>query len=250
VTGQAVVSGVVLDASGIVVQFGGLKAVAGVDLQVRHGEVLGVVGPNGAGKTTLFNVLAGAQKPNKGTVRLGDRDITRLPAHQRARLGISRTFQIVKPFLDETALRNVAVAAVAVGADRSSATETAARLLESVGLAAKQQALASELGLGERKRLELARALALQPKVLLLDEVMAGLNPVEVHEITDLLHRLIEATQVNIVLIEHLLKAVHALAHRVVVLDAGVVLATGTPAEVFRDERVVEAYLGRKYAAS
>jgi branched-chain amino acid transport system ATP-binding protein len=240
----------VLRAVGIRVDFGGLRAVADVDLEVRQGEVLAVVGPNGAGKTTLFNVLAGAQRPTKGSVLLGDQDITRLPQHKRAKLGIARTFQHVRPFLDETALRNVAVSTLANGYQRSAATEKAAEVLTQVGLGAKLDKKASELGLGERKRLELARALALEPKVLLLDEVMAGLNPVEVQRIGELLQEIRRVTDVDIVLIEHLLKAVHALADRVVVLDAGAVLTEGKPDVVFRDERVIEAYLGRKYAAS
>jgi branched-chain amino acid transport system ATP-binding protein len=156
----------------------------------------------------------------------------------------------VRPFLDETALRNVAVSTLANGYQRSAATEKAAEVLTQVGLGAKLDKKASELGLGERKRLELARALALEPKVLLLDEVMAGLNPVEVQRIGELLHEIRRVTDVDIVLIEHLLKAVHALADRVVVLDAGAVLTEGKPDVVFRDERVIEAYLGRKYAAS
>ncbi|GHH63422.1 ABC transporter ATP-binding protein [Streptosporangium violaceochromogenes] len=241
---------VVLRAVGVHVAFGGLRAVDNVDLEVRRGELLAIVGPNGAGKTTLFNVLAGALRPTKGSVLLDGEDITRQPSHRRAKAGISRTFQHVRPFLDETVLRNVAVAALANGHRRAAADTRAAELLERVGLGGRLGKRAGELGLGERKRLELARALALEPKVLLLDEVMAGLNPVEVQRIGELLQEIRRVTSVNIVLIEHLLKVVHTLADRVVVLDAGAVLVEGTPAAVFRDERVIEAYLGRKYAAS
>lgn len=240
----------ILRADGIVVRFGGLTAVDHVDLQVHPDELLAVVGPNGAGKTTLFNVLAGAQRPTSGRVHLNGVDVTGTSAHARARRGLSRTFQVVRPFVDETALRNVAFAAVGVGAKRSDALERAERLLVSVGLARKVHTTAGELGLGERKRLELARALATEPKVLLLDEVMAGLNPVEVHAITELIRQVIAETEVHVVIIEHLIKAVHALADRVIVLDAGAVLAEGPPGEVFRNERVIEAYLGAKYAAS
>lgn len=239
-----------LEARGIVVQFGGLTAVREVDLTVKPGELLAVVGPNGAGKTTLFNVLAGAQRPTRGQVFLDGQDVTRLGAHKRARLGLSRTFQAVRPFQEETALRNVAIAAVGVGADRKTAEERAAHLLVSVGLANRLYHTAGELGAGERKRLELARALAVEPRILLLDEVMAGLNPVEVGGITDLLRTVVADTGVQIVLIEHLLKAVHALADRVVVLDTGAVLADGTPDEVFTNPEVIKAYLGTKYAAS
>lgn len=239
-----------LQARGIVVKFGGLTAVSDVDLTVWPGEVLAVVGPNGAGKTTLFNVLAGAQRPTDGTVLFDGDDITRLRSHQRARRGLSRTFQVVRPFLDESVLRNVAIAAVGVGADRKTATERAERLLVSVGLGSRMYHTASELGAGERKRLELARSLAIEPRILLLDEVMAGLNPVEVVGITDLLRQVVADTGVQVVLIEHLLKAVHALADRVIVLDAGEVLAEGTPNEVFTNPDVVKAYLGTKYAAT
>lgn len=239
-----------LEARGIVVKFGGLTAVSDVSVTVTPGEVLAVVGPNGAGKTTLFNVLAGSQRPTSGQVLLDGDDITQLGAHRRARRGLSRTFQVVRPFHDETALLNVAIAAVGVGVDRRTATDRAERLLSRVGLGSRIYHTAGELGAGERKRLELARALAIEPRILLLDEVMAGLNPVEVVGITDLLREVIAETGVQIVLIEHLLKAVHALADRVIVLDMGAVLAEGAPSQVFTNPDVVRAYLGTKYAAS
>jgi len=249
-TPGAATSAPLLEARHVVVRFGGLTAVDDVSLAVRPDELLAVVGPNGAGKTTLFNVLAGAQRPTAGSVHLDGDDVTRLGSHLRARRGLSRTFQVVRPFLGETALRNVAIAAVGVGAKRADALERAEALLVRVGLATKVHTVAGELGAGERKRLELARALAVQPRVLLLDEVMAGLNPVEVSGITELLRVVMTETGVHIVLIEHLLKAVHALADRVIVLESGTVLAEGTPAEVFTNDEVIKAYLGAKYAAS
>lgn len=242
---------VILDCRGVAVDFGGLRALDSLDLQVIEGEVLAIVGPNGAGKTTLFNVLAGAFKPTEGTIFLDGENITGLRAHERARLGIGRTFQVVRPFAKETVLRNVAVASVSGGRKhRPDAVERAADLLSTVGLGDRIHSLAGELGQGERRRLELARALALEPSVLLLDEVMSGLNPSEVQSVGELLKDIANTTDVNIVLIEHLIRAVRSLADRVIVLDAGVVLAEGTSDEVFRDPSVIEAYLGSKYASS
>jgi branched-chain amino acid transport system ATP-binding protein len=243
-------SEVILRAEKVNVRFGGLRALSDLDVEVRRGEVLGIVGPNGAGKSTLFNVLAGAIRPTSGRVILRGRDITTKRDDQRAKLGISRTFQTVRPFVDETLRRNVAVAALAVGKGRGHALDVADELLEQVGLADKADHLASDLGHGERKRLELARALAVRPSVLMLDEVMAGLNPSEVHEIVELVRGLCAASETDLVIIEHLLSAVRSLAERVVVLDAGKVLAEGAPDHVFEDPRVIEAYLGTKYAAS
>ena len=238
----------VLSAVEVSVNFGGLKALSDLSLDVRAGQVLGIVGPNGAGKSTLFNVLAGAIRPTSGRILLGGRDITGTRDDQRARMGISRTFQTVRPFADETLLRNVAVTALATGQRRGAALKIAGDLLEEVGLADRAHILAGGLGHGERKRLELARALAVQPTVLMLDEVMAGLNPSEVQGIVELVRRLCTASGATLVIIEHLLSAVRALADRVVVLDAGRILADGTADEVFSDPLVIEAYLGTKYA--
>jgi len=241
---------IVMSAVDVNVRFGGLRALVDLNLEVRSGEVLGIVGPNGAGKSTLFNVLAGAIRPSSGQVFLEGRDITRSRDSERAQMGISRTFQTVRPFLDETLTRNVAVAALAAGKGRTHALDIAAELLEQVGLSDRSGLLASELGHGERKRLELARAFAVQPKVLMLDEVMAGLNPSEVRGIVELIRGLCRTRQCELVLIEHLLSAVRSLADRVIVLDAGRVLADGTADDVFADPKDIEAYLGTKYANS
>lgn len=244
------VKGPVLQAVKVNVRFGGLRALSDLTLDVHEGQVLGIVGPNGAGKSTMFNALAGALRPTSGTIMLRGCDITDTRADQRARLGISRTFQTVRPFADESLLRNVAVAALASGQSRAEAESSALGLLEQVGLVDRASLPAGGLGHGERKRLELARALAVRPTVLMLDEVMAGLNPSEVHEIVELVRTLCRESRATLVIIEHLLSAVRALADRVVVLDAGRILADGTADEVFNDPRVIEAYLGTKYATS
>lgn len=235
-----------LTASDITMQFGGLRALDSINVEVASGELLGIVGPNGAGKSTLFNVLAGALTPTMGRVSLRGEDITRTRPDQRAKLGISRTFQTVRPFENETLVRNVAVAALVAGSDRKQAVADAEILLERVGLGNRGNVLAAELGHGERKRLELARALANRPRLLLIDEVMAGLNPIEVRGIVSLLLQLRSEMEVEIVVIEHLISAVRALADRVIVLDAGRILAEGEPGQVFEDPKVITAYLGTK----
>lgn len=240
----------ILHATGISVRFGGLQALDDVNVHLDEGEVLAIVGPNGAGKSTLFNVLSGALRPTQGTVLFRGSDISRHREHRRARTGIARTFQSVQVFDDETLRRNVATAALTVVRNRAAAVVRADELLELVGLGHMAAQFASELGQGQRKRLELARALALDPQLLLLDEVMAGLNPVEVGEIVELIRELRRTAGLHLILIEHLLRAVHSLADRVVVLESGKVLAEGAPAEVFGNARVVEAYLGSKYVQS
>jgi len=226
--------------------FGGLVAVRAVDLAVGDGEILGLIGPNGAGKTTLFNLITGIYRPTTGRVRLGEQDITRLAPDKRCQLGIARTFQLVRPFHQLSVLQNVALGRIygrEPARSRPQAEAEAQSILELVGLADRQQRLAQQLTLVDRKRLELARALATRPRLLLLDELLAGLNPSEVLSALDLIGR-IRAAGTSIIMVEHLVKAVFGLSDRVVVLSAGEKIAEGAPAAVASDRRVIDAYLG------
>src|SRR5215207_4390540 len=226
--------------------FGGLRAVSEVDLSVQAGEILGLIGPNGAGKTTLFNLITGIFPPTEGRVEFQGQDITRLPPAKRCTLGIARTFQLVRPFPHLTVLDNVAVGRIygrqRAGSRRQAEAE-ALHVLAQVGLADRPSLLAKSLTLVDRKRLELGRALATRPALLLIDELLAGLNPSEVLVAMELI-RQIRASGVTIVMVEHLVKAVFGLSDRMVVLNAGEKIAEGTPGEVAADERVVDAYLG------
>jgi branched-chain amino acid transport system ATP-binding protein len=231
--------------------FGGLMAVNNVSLTVHEGEILGLIGPNGAGKTTLFNIIAGALPPSRGRILLRGEEITRLGAHQRCKRGIARSFQLVRPFPELTALENVAVGRVYgrnPARSRRRAEEGAREALRRVGLADKAELQARHLTLVDRKRLELARALAAQPLLLLLDELLAGLNPTEVNEAMALI-REIRASGITVVMVEHMVKAIFGVSDRVVVMSAGEQIAAGAPAEVAGDQRVIDAYLGPAHAA-
>ncbi len=229
--------------------FSGLQALRDVTLSVAKGEVLGLIGPNGAGKTTLVNTICGVTPANSGTVTFDGTDITRIRTYQAARLGLARTFQIVQPFAEFTALDNVAAAALfsQPGASLKAAREAARAHLAFVGLEAQATQPAATLTLAMRKRLELAKALAMKPKLLFLDEVNAGLNSAEVERATQLIHQL-AADGITIVMIEHLMKVVLNVCTRIVVLHNGALIADGAPREVIRNPAVVEAYLGQKYA--
>jgi branched-chain amino acid transport system ATP-binding protein len=229
-------------------RFGGLQAVAGVSLDVAADEVVGLIGPNGAGKTTLFHLISGLLPPDGGDVRLGGASTRGLKPHQVCRRGLARTFQIVKPFQALTVLENVRVGALARSGGFRAATRKAREVLALVGLEDRADRPARGLTLADRKRLELARALATEPRLLLLDEVMAGLTPAETERIIDLC-RAINAGGIAILLIEHVMRAVMALSHRVVVVDQGRVIASGPPAAIANDARVIEAYLGEAYGS-
>jgi len=235
-----------LVARGLSKRFGGLRAVAGLDLAVAPGEMLGLIGPNGAGKTTVFNLLSGFLTADAGDVRFNGRSIVGLAPHAICRLGLARTFQIVRPFPRMTVLENVRVGALARHPRAPEALAQARDVVARVGLTAREQVAASALTQAERKRLELARALATGPSLLLLDEVMAGLNPTEIETIIQLI-RGIHESGVSILLIEHNMRAVMALSHRIVVLSFGERIAEGTPAEIGNHPKVVEAYLGEEY---
>jgi branched-chain amino acid transport system ATP-binding protein len=230
-------------------RFGGLQALRDVTFSVGKGEVLGLIGPNGAGKTTLVNTVCGVTPANSGAITFDGRDITRIKTFRAARLGLSRTFQIVQPFAEFTALDNVAAAALFSQAGESikSARDEARAHLAFVGLESQAMQPAATLTLAMRKRLELAKALAMKPKLLFLDEVNAGLNSAEVERATELIHQLASGG-ITIVMIEHLMKVVLNVCTRIIVLHNGQLIADGTPRDVISNPAVVDAYLGQQYA--
>ncbi len=238
-----------IELQGVERRFGGLKAVDGVSFTMAPGEIVGLIGPNGAGKTTLINTITGVHPATAGTIRFEGRDITRLKPHAIARLGVARTFQIVQPFPEMTVLENVAAGALFAGRAPTMAAAEAAALgqLEFTGLAALAGKRAATLTLAQRKRLELAKSLAMRPRLLMLDEVNAGLNPSEIDEALDIIKR-ISASGVTILVVEHLMKVVLSISQRIVVLHHGQLIAEGEPRAVLADKAVIEAYLGTRYA--
>ena len=227
-------------------RFGGLTAVRAVSLDVRERELVGIIGPNGAGKTTLFNVVSGYYRPEEGRVVFAGSDVTGRAPHDICRLGLTRTFQIVKPFGNLSVLDNVMIGALTRTPTVRAARSDAERVVETCGLAPYATARARALPIGLRERLEVARALATRPRVLLLDEVMAGLNPTELGGMVDLIRRL-HAEGLTVIVIEHIMAAMMRLAQRIVVLHHGEKIAEGTPAQIVADRRVVDAYLGEEF---
>jgi branched-chain amino acid transport system ATP-binding protein len=232
-----------LEVQGLSRRFGGLEAVRDLSFTVGDGEIVGLIGPNGAGKTTVFAMLSGFLRPDAGDVRLRGRSIVGLPPHAVCALGVARTFQLVRPFPRLTVLRNVVVGALRRHPDPAEAEGRAWTVLERVGLGPRSGVLAGTLTLAERKRLELARALATEPALLLLDEVMAGLTAAETARIVELV-RAINTGGVTVLLIEHVMRAVMSLSDRVVVINYGERIAEGRPDDIARQPHVIEAYLG------
>jgi branched-chain amino acid transport system ATP-binding protein len=232
-----------LRADGITVKFGGVTAVNNVSLSLGSGEILGLIGPNGAGKTTLFNAVTGFAPMHSGRITLLDRDITALPAFKRTRLGFGRTFQTERPFEELTVLENVLIAAFLTVRRRSEAERLAMSVLEQVGLADRAHQPALDLNLARRRRLELAKALAVKPKVIFLDEIMAGLNPPALRQMIAFV-RSLSGQGLAVLMVEHIMEAIIELSDHVIVLASGEKIAEGTPHQVTNNERVIEAYLG------
>ena len=239
-----------LDCAGVTKYFGGLAALHEVDLQVAPGEIVGLIGPNGSGKTTFFNVVTGLYPLNRGAIRFKDQEILGLKPFQICQKGIGRTFQITKPFARMTAVENVMVGALygkgKASDDLKKARSTAEQLLDRVGLGSKKNARVSDLTLEDKKRLELSKALSTRPELLLLDEVMAGLNSTEIKEMMELIRKF-RQEGVTMIVVEHVMHAVMSLADRVYVLHHGEKIAEGSPEEVSRNRRVIESYLGEDF---
>ncbi len=242
------VSNALLEVNELTINFGGLIAVNQLDMKVNTGEAIGLIGPNGAGKTSAFNLISGVYKPTHGQVTFDGENITGLPPYEVNRKGIGRTFQVVKPFGSMTVLENVMVGGFVHTSKRSKSREIAMQVIEQVDLKRKINSLAKSLTLSDRKRLEIAKALATQPKLLLLDEVLAGLNPTEIEEAVKMI-KSINKSGISILMIEHVLQATMAICSRIVVLDYGKKIAEGTPQEVTSNPEVIKAYLGDDYEA-
>lgn len=235
-----------LTVQGVTKSFGGLVAVNDVSLELPQGEILGLIGPNGAGKTTLFNIISGNYTPDSGKIIFNGEDITDRPPHQVSQRGLARTFQIVKPFATLNVVENVMVGAFLHINNTRAAEQHAREVIEMVDLVRYADQPAHNLTTAGRKRLELARALASQPRLLLLDEVMAGLTPTESIAMVDLI-RQIREQGIALLVIEHVMKAIMTLSDRIAVLHHGQLIAVGEPAAITADEKVVEAYLGKEF---
>lgn len=236
-----------LTVTNVTKRFGGLIAVDDVSFTIEQGEVLGLIGPNGAGKTTLFNSIAGTYIPEDGQIIFNEHDITRFPSHDVCNLGLVRTFQIVKPFASLSVVDNVMVGAFLRNNVATIAEEKAREIVEFVGLAEVADRSAKNLTIAGRKRLELARALATEPKLMLLDEVMAGLTPTESRQIVEVIKQINVQYNLTLLVIEHVMQAIMSLSDRIAVLHHGELIAIDEPHEIASDERVIEAYLGKEF---
>ncbi|MBA7587991.1 Lipopolysaccharide export system ATP-binding protein LptB [subsurface metagenome] len=233
-----------LEVKNLTKSFGGLRALNNVNMEVDKGEILGIIGPNGAGKTTLFNSITGFYRPDGGQVLFKGENITGLEPHEVCQRGICRTFQLVKPFAELTVLDNVMIGSFSRTSNRAEARKQARGILDFTRLRGREEQLAKELTTPDRKRLELARTLATEPELLLLDEVMTGLTPTE-SAVAQELVRKVRDGGVTILVVEHVMRAVMSISDRIVVLHYGEVIAQGTPKEISQNERVIESYLGR-----
>ncbi len=231
---------------GLSKRFGGLQAVSDVSFEVEQGEIVALIGPNGAGKTTLFNLIAGSLRPDHGRIFFDGQNITGLPPHQICRSGVARTFQVTRPFQAMTCAENLEVALIGrtTALLKSERHRKIAELLELVGLGGKQSVLAQDLNLIDEKRLELARALATDPRLILLDEVLGGLSSLEMTQALDLIRFVRDRLGMTILWIEHVMGAIMTLSERVFVLDQGLLICEGTPEKITCDSRVIQAYLG------
>ena len=243
--------GFLIEGKRLTKSFGGLRAVRGVDFYLNEGEIAGLIGPNGAGKTTLFNLVSGVYHPEEGTLTFNGKEISALRSFEISRLGIARTFQIVRPFLKMSCLENVLVGIIGRGdhrEGRETKEEEAGRLLRFVGLEGSEGKTANNLTLIEKKRLEMARALATRPRLLLLDEVLAGLNPSEILQALELIEVIRTQLKVTVFWIEHVMGAIMKASDRIIVLDQGEKIKEGKPQEIVNDLKVIEAYLGESDA--
>jgi branched-chain amino acid transport system ATP-binding protein len=237
-----------LEVDGLTIRFGGLTAVDDANFTVKEGELLGVIGPNGAGKTTTFNAIAGVVQPTEGQILFRQERIDGRRPDQIARLGVGRTFQKVRLFPSMTVLENVVVAGSTVHRSVKRARQSALETIELIGLGERTHQKVREVPLADRKRTEIARALATDPKMLLLDEMMSGLNPAETDKIVGLVRRL-NADGLTVIVIEHVLRVITDLSHRILVFENGRLISEGAPKEVMEDPLVIEAYLGRRHGA-
>jgi branched-chain amino acid transport system ATP-binding protein len=234
-----------LEVTNLTRHFGGLTAVDDLSFTMGQGEIVGLIGPNGAGKTTCFNMVSGALRPSSGTIAFKGRTINGMKAHEVCKLGVTRTFQVVQPFPEMTALENVMIGSFVRYGTTSHAREKAAKVLETIGMESKAMTMGRDLTLLELKRLEIGKALATEPELLLLDEVAAGLTPVEIDDILTLVRKL-NSEGMTLLVVEHVMKVIMSLSDRIVVLNFGSQIAEGTPAEIAKDPAVLDAYLGEE----